>query len=467
MLNTPWATIQSNLQKCLNPGIYQVWIRPLQAECTGNRIELTAPNAFVASWVNDRLLSNICEAASAILGYTPEISVRSMTQTQGIVQKSSPPPRIVQPMPMPVAAVRPVTRAVTRETQVALPILHRPATFASPSWKFSFDDFVVGPSNEMAFMAAHNFATQGFASDQLFLSSAPGLGKTHLIQAIGKAVARTSNRDHVNTAYLTAEEFANQMVHALKSRTIDQFKARYRDHIDILLLEDINFLQGKEKMQDELLSTIKSLQSHGKKIVFTCSCLPKELANINPDLSSRFGQGFMSVIQKPDFETRTKIIRNKAHSFQLGIPRDVEELLAHKLNSDVRQLESCLQNLILKARLLKQNICKDMALQILENYDCELTEMDLQQIVGFICRAYEISSEELASRSRKKKNVLARNTAFFLARKYTDLSLNQIGKCFNRRHSTVLKGINSVKREISRESHIGAQLARTINGIVV
>lgn len=450
MLNNPWATIQNNLKNCLNPGIYQVWIKPLQAECTDNRILLTAPNPFVTSWVQDRLLPAIGEAAAAVLGYKPEITVQSRN-TASTSRKSAPIP------------AEPIRR--TRETSVALPILTRPTTIPSPSWKFSFDDFVVGPCNEMAFMASHNFATQGFASDQLFLSSGPGLGKTHLIQAIGKIVAKSSNRQHVNTAYLTAEEFANQMVYSLKSRTIDQFKARYRDHVDILLLEDINFLQGKSKMQDELLATIKSLQTHGKKIVFTSSCLPKELNDINPELASRFCQGFISAIQKPDFETRTKIIRNKAHSYQVNISRDVEELLAHNLNTDVRQLESCLQNLVLKARLLKQNICKDMALQILENYDCDIKEMDLQQIVRFICKTYEISSEELASKSRKKINVLARNTAFFLARKYTDLSLEQIGKRFNRRHSTVLKGINSVKREVSKETRLGNQLARTINGI--
>ena len=452
MLNNPWATIQTNLKNCLNPGIYQVWIKPLQAECTDTSIVLTAPNPFVTSWVQDRLLSAIGEAATAVLGYRPEITVKSRN-TGGTSPKSAPAPIPAEPIHR------------TRETSVSLPILPRVATVASPSWKFSFDDFVVGPCNEMAFMASHNFATQGFASDQLFLSSGPGLGKTHLIQAIGKIVAKTSNRQHVNTAYLTAEEFANQMVYSLKSRTIDQFKARYRDHVDILLLEDINFLQGKGKMQDELLATIKSLQTHGKKIVFTCSCLPKELKDINPELASRFCQGFISAIQKPDFATRAKIIRHKAHSYQVNISRDVEELLAHNLNTDVRQLESCLQNLVLKARLLKQNICKDMALQILENYECNIKEIDLQQIVGFICKTYEISREELASKSRKKINVLARNTAFFLARKYTDLSLEQIGKQFNRRHSTVLKGINTVKREVSKETRLGNQLARTISGI--
>ncbi|WP_462323531.1 chromosomal replication initiator protein DnaA [Desulfoplanes sp.] len=450
MLNNSWNAIQTSLQNRLKPGIYQVWIKPLRAECTPDSIHLVAPNGFVASWVRDRLLGSIQEAAKEVLGKTPHISIQG--------QES-------QRRPTPERQAAPSPQKPPREASIGLPILPQAKSHTQHTWRFSFDDFVVGSSNEMAFMASHNFATQTFASDQLFLSSGPGLGKTHLIQAIGKAVAKTSNHDHVKTIYLTAEEFANQMVHALKSKTIDQFKALYRDRTDILLLEDINFLQGKEKMQDELLSTIKSLQAHGKKIVFTSSCLPKELAQINPDLSSRFCQGFISMIQKPDFETRTRIIRAKSQNGLLSIPRDVEELLAHKLNSDVRQLESCLQNLILKAKLLKENICTEMAMEVLENYDCDVSGMDLEQIVGFICKAYDISAQELASRSRKKLNVLARNTAFFLARKHTDLSLEKIGRQFNRRHSTVLKGINYIQREMSKKSRVGLQLERTVNAL--
>ncbi|WP_369689593.1 chromosomal replication initiator protein DnaA [Desulfoplanes formicivorans] len=452
MMNNSWPVIQTNLKNRLNPGIYQVWIKPLEGECDSRTLRLTAPNSFVASWVKDRLLDAIVKAAEEVLGFTPSISVHGATTKK---QSSSPAPHTLSG-----SSTQPL-----QETHLGLPILPRKPVRTDFSWKFSFNDFVVGQSNEMAFMASHNFATQTFASDQLFLCSGPGLGKTHLIQAIGKAVAKASNRDHIRTIYLTAEEFANQMVHALKSRTIDHFKALYRDHTDILLLEDINFLQGKEKMQDELLATIKSLQSHGKKIVLTSSCLPKDLDRINPELSSRFCQGFISTITPPDFETRARIIRYKSKKYHVVIPDDVEELLAYKLSKDVRQLESCLHNLILKAQLLKENICQEMALQILQNYECSITGMDLQQIVSFICKAYDISAQELASRSRKKRNVLARNTAFFLARKYTDLSLEKIGKQFNRRHSTVLKGINFVKREISKKTHIGLQLEQTINKV--
>jgi len=227
MLNNSWAAIQTNLQKRLNPGIYQVWIKPLSAECSSQAIRLTAPNSFVASWVRDRLLETIRQAAEETLDSVPEISV----QGQNSQQKAASPPRPVEN-----------TAKKVHESRISLPILPQTRMHTEYAWRFSFDDFVVGQSNEMAFMASHNFATQTFASDQLFLSSAPGLGKTHLIQAIGQSVAKTSNRDSVKTIYLTAEEFANQMVHALKSRTIDQFKAVYRDHTDILLLEDINFL---------------------------------------------------------------------------------------------------------------------------------------------------------------------------------------------------------------------------------
>lgn len=354
-----------------------------------------------------------------------------------------------------------------RGRQIGLPLQASPRTVSSVNWRHGFDDFVVGPSNELAFVASRGFSQEMFASDQLFLSSAPGLGKTHLIQAIGREVAKAGNRSSVNIAYLTAEEFANQMVMAIKSRDIESFKARYREKVDVLLLEDIHFFQGKEKMQDELLNTIKSLQVHGRKVVFTSTFLPKELKDVDSNLTSRFCQGFMAHIANPNFETRMKIVEAKANSFQVALPRNVGELLADRIQTDVRQLESCLKNMILKARLMREDLTLDMAWEVLKNYDLQDPKIDMGRIVEFICQAYAFSEEQLRSKSRKKQNVIARNTAFFLARKHTDLSLTEIGRRFNRRHSTVIKGIANVEREMNRQTPVGMQISQTIDRLSV
>jgi chromosomal replication initiator protein len=285
------------------------------------------------------------------------------------------------------------------------------------------------------------------------------------VQAVGRELVRECNRSRVRIAYLTAEEFACHLIMAIKSKQIEQFKARFRDNIDILLLEDIHFFQGKEKMQNEFLSTIKSLQNQGKKVVFSSTFLPRELDGLDSHLISRLCQGFLAVIEKPDFETRVKIVHTKARNFQVTIPTEVGELLAEKIQNDVRQLESCLQNLIFKARLLKEKITLDLAWQVLKNYGLEEQSLDLQRIMQFVAAAFDLPVEALCSKSRKKQCVLARNTAFYLARKYTDHSLKEIGQKFNRRHSTVLKGIARVEREINKQTPLGRQLAKVIERI--
>ncbi|HKK32346.1 MAG TPA: chromosomal replication initiator protein DnaA [Desulfomicrobiaceae bacterium] len=480
-----WEKIQHILQKTVKAGLYQVWIKPLTGALRGDTLVLKAPNAFVASWVRDRLQKPILEAAADVLGTTPELEVSSGARVQEGARKShlqsqveeqsgrlrEDDPGSAPAEPSSSRLILPGRQGVapnrSRGRQMGLPLRSDPQTIPSNTWRHDFEDFVVGPSNELAFVASRGFSQEMFASDQLFLSSAPGLGKTHLIQAIGKEVAKASNRSTVNIAYLTAEEFANQMVMAIKSRDIESFKARYREKVDVLLLEDIHFFQGKEKMQDELLNTIKSLQVHGRKVVFTSSFLPKELKDVDSNLTSRFCQGFLAQIANPDFETRVKIVEAKANSFQVALPRNVGELLAERIQTDVRQLESCLKNMILKARLMREELTVDMAWEMLKNYDLQDPKIDMAKIVQFVCKAYAFSEDQLRSKSRKKQNVIARNTAFFLARKHTELSLAEIGRRFNRRHSTVIKGIANVEREMNRQTPVGMQISQTIDRLSV
>ena len=188
------------------------------------------------------------------------------------------------------------------------------------NWRHQFDDFIVGPCNNLAYVASRSFCQDMDVSDQLFLCSAPGLGKTHLAQAIGGEIARQTNRQHLRVCYLSAEEFASQLVMAIKAKTVEQFKNRFRADLDLLLLEDVHFFQGKEKMQDELLNTLKSLQNQGRRVVMTSTFLPRELSDIDSNLTSRFAQGFMAVINKPDHQTRLSIIDAKARAAKVDMP---------------------------------------------------------------------------------------------------------------------------------------------------
>lgn len=447
-----WERISLLLSKRLSPGHYQLWIKPLQGCVEHNVLVLRAPNDFVCTWVRERMLGDVKDAAAEILGFAPQVDLAP-----------NQPRPLAEPVAQPAAQPMPAKRIVTR--QVGLPMAHAVPTHSVQNWRHQFDDFIVGPCNTLAYAASRSFCQDAQGSDQLFLCSAPGLGKTHLAQAIGSEIARQTNRQHLRVCYLSGEEFSSQLVMAIKSRAVEQFKARFRSNVDLLLLEDVHFFQGKEKMQDELLNTLKSLQNQGRRVVMTSTFLPRELSDIDPNLLSRFAQGFMAVIDKPDLQTRLNIIGAKAQAAQVHMPDSVAQLLADRIKTDVRQLESCLKNIILKAQLMNMGISMDLAWDILQNYTLDSASLDLDKIISFVCQAYGFGLDELRSKSRKKDRVIARNTAFYLARKHTELSLVDIGRRFNRKHSTVIKGIASVEQEVSRQTPLGNQLARTIRQI--
>ncbi|MBN2141466.1 MAG: DnaA/Hda family protein [Desulfovibrionaceae bacterium] len=440
-----WDQIVAALERSLNPGLFSVWIRPLAAEVRDRTVRLFAPNEFSASWIRDRLSGVIAEAAAGVLGPSPKIEVEVR-------------PTEKKDRPAADSRAQAEVLALPRAERLGLPIVHLPKAISMPRWRFTFDDFVVGPSNELACAASKGVCRDSLTAGHLFLSSGPGLGKTHLLQAIGHGLSFSGNRKAPSIACLTAEEFATRLVLAIRAREVTRFKAEFREAIDVLLLEDVHFFQGKVKMQDELLCTLKSLQARGCKVVMTSSFLPKELENVDSQLVSCFCSGFMAVISKPDFDTRRRIVLEKARKMSVRVPDEVSELLAERITTDIRQLESCLNNLVLKARLLNQEIGVDLAWQILENYALTESGPDFERIVEFVCKCFDLTENHLRSKSRKQQVVLARNTAFYLARKHTGLTLADIGRRLGRQHSTVLKGITRVEREISGRTPLGRQL---------
>lgn len=451
MMKTAWNQIQRSLEKSLNPGVYTVWIKPLSGKVDGTRLTLSAPNDFVANWVRDRLLPVIREAASHVMGCDPKITILADVEK-----------RIV-----PATIQQKVKQLETPKAEpLGLPIVDTPKPITVRNWRFTFDDFVVGPSNELACAASKSIGSTAFASDHLFLSSEPGLGKTHLLHSVGHQLCSTANRKNLRVACLSSEEFATRLVLAIKGRQVDQFKAQFRESLDVLLLEDVHFFQGKEKMQEELLCTLNALRDRGCKVVLTSSFMPKEFSSVDNRLVSRFCSGFLAHINRPDLETRRRIIQEKARKLQVQVPVEVAELLAERITTDIRQLESCLNNLVLKARLLNRAVSVNLAWEILENYAVHNAAPDFRNIIEFICKSYSLSVDELKSKSRKRQIVLARNTAFYLARKHTEMSLKDIGDKLGRRHSTVLKGITKVEREISLQTPLGRQIEKTAERLV-
>ncbi|MGE4293204.1 MAG: chromosomal replication initiator protein DnaA [Desulfovibrio sp.] len=451
MIKDVWNDILNTLEKSLNPGLFTIWIKPLAARYGDGVLTLLAPNDFVAAWVRDRLMGVVAEAALQIIGSSPRIVV----EVDAAVAAANAAAAVDKPQERPQAVVE-------APMQMGLPIVQAPTACRNIRWRFRFEDFVTGPSNELAVAASKGICHNTLTSDHLFLCSGPGLGKTHLLHSIGRRLSVASNRSKPRVACLSSEEFATRFVLAMRANELPRFKAEFRENVDVLLLEDVHFFQGKEKMQDELLGMLKALQERGCKVVLTSSFRPKELSNVDSQLVSRICSGFMAMIGTPDFDTRRRILQNKAEAMGAQVSDDVSSLLAERITKDIRQLESCLNNLVLKARLLKQQLTLDLAWEVLENYAQTDSRPNYDHIIEFVCRTYGLTRAQLCSKSRKQQVVMARNTAFFLARTHTELSLAAIGERLGRRHSTVIKGITNVEREISQQTPLGRQLQQTI-----
>lgn len=334
----------------------------------------------------------------------------------------------------------------------------------SVDFKYSFDDFIVGPSNKLAMAAAENIIQQNSITNMLFLSSRSGLGKTHLAQAVGMAAQGKTGKSPMKVAYLTAEDFTSQFIRASLSKDFESFKRRF-SLCDMLLLEDVHFFHGKDKTQEMVLNIIKSIHARGGKVVLTSSFAPKDIAGLDSYLASQFQSGFVASIERPDMETRFHILVEKSKKLGLILPESIAELMAKRIDADVRMLESCLQNVVFRAKVLGTAVTEDIVYDVISQVSHSQPALDLPSIVDMVCKGFGVTKQQLESNSRCANYVLARNLAFYLLRKHTDMTLEEIGQGFNRRHSTVIKGISALEKEVSKESHVGRQLSDFIEKV--
>lgn len=440
-----WKQIAKNLEKMLDPGIFRIWVAPLSANIHGSEVQISAPNGYMAEWVKRKLKKELLAAASAALELE-EDSIKLVFQVSadrnGIAPEGA-------------AAI--VASAMPKCDQVELPV-KTVISNAALSWRFRFEDFVTGPSNNLAVAAARDLCAKGQVRT-LFINSSPGLGKTHLAQAAGCALSETGDR---KIAYLTAEQFASRYVAAMRSKELEDLK-QYLCGLDALLLEDVHFFQRKKAMQEMILGVVKNLQSRGARIIFTSSFSPRQMQDMDSQLVSQLCSGILTSMEKPGLDMRREILRRKAKSFQVDLPEEVCDVLSRRLSSDVRQLESCLNSMIFKARLLNAGLSVELALETAAQYAGEIEAgIEVGEIVRLVCENYGLTEQQLRSRSRRQEYVHGRNTAFYLARKHTEMSLEEIGCIFNRKHSTVMRGITQVEEEMARESRLGRQFARAV-----
>ena len=427
-----WQNAKEILKDQLPEATFDLWIEPLLAEAgPEGELALSCPNPFALRWIQAHYLQLIRET----LG--------------NLWERSRPVQLKLLPAPLRPPAVIPAS-------QPSLPVVSQKAC----RWfnrAFTFDQFVVGSSNRLAYQASRALARNDtFYNRILFLTSGPGLGKSHLSQAVGNFVSQAATGRQVR--YLTAENFANEMVDALKNGQMSTFKERFRQDCDILLLEEVQFLSGKEKIQAEVCYTLDTLMSQNKRLVFTSCYLPGEISHLSQELRSRLTGGLITPIAPPDFATRVNILGNKAKNRGVQVSAKILEYLAEYVDGDVRRLESALDCLVARSSLLKETLSLHMAEEVLQDLKAVETRLktpDIQKIVGDY---YGVSLPEMLGRSRQKRLVRARQMALYFCRIYTEKTVMELGRLFQRSHASVVHALQTLERDRKTQPRVAQEI---------
>jgi chromosomal replication initiator protein len=339
-------------------------------------------------------------------------------------------------------------------TQMNLPgmALPNPPPVANP--RFTFDQFVVGPCNRFAYKAARAVANENRnAYNPLYVYGGSGLGKSHLSGAIGIHIYATQPATRI--LYTTAEEFVNELVYTIRKNQMREFKEKYRKRCDILFIDGVHFFSGKETTQTELSHTFDHLYNSGKRIILTGTVPPHELSHMTDGLKSRLGGGLVVDIQPPDLETRRRILRHRAEFDGVAVSEDVVDFLASRISGNVRRLEGLLINLIAKSSLLFRPIDLELAQEVIGSLQVtENQRVTISKIQKLVTRQYHLELEQLISRSRRKSVCYPRQLAMYLCRKFTDESLDAIGRAYCRDHASVIHSIGVIERQMRDKARV-------------
>lgn len=434
-MKTVWQDVQSVIKKSVPEHSFRMWIEPLEFQSfERGKLQLGSPNFFSRKRVLDQYSILIAKEFEKVMGERCRLSVDISTSKRKKNQKN------------------------LSNRQMTLPNLDfQPRCGRLLSKNYTFDQFVVGKNNDLAYSAALSLAsTNNFQQSSLFLLGKTGMGKSHLTQAVGHHLLSEHLTDKVY--YVTAEEFTNEMVNSFKNNSINQFKSKYRDGCDVLLLEDIHYLSGKKRTQEELSLTLESLYEANKKIIFSSCYLPSDIPSLSDKLRSRFNCSLISNINPPDFRTRVRILNKKAKRSKLVIPSDVIDFLAGALTEDIRQLESGLIGITARASLMGAKIDIPLSESVVKDLIKIRKTITIDIIKKLVCKEFNVSVNDIVSRSRKQCYTRPRQIAMYLSRKYTDAPLQLIGKTYNRYHATTLHSINCIDKGIKDNTILKKQV---------
>ncbi len=412
-----WRLVLARLQTTMPPANFDTWLRPTRGmELNEGILHVGVPTTFISKYLEDRLTPVIQKTLSEVAD--PDIQVRF---------------RVVSEL-----ADRPGVRKRGRATASGTSFFDGPPMQFNP--KYTFEDFIVGGSNRFAHAAARAVADRPAQTyNPLFIYGGVGLGKTHLLHAIGHSVMR--HFPDYRVVFSSSERFMNELIKAIRDSRQEEFREHYR-LVDVLLIDDIQFISGKESTQEEFFHTFNALHDNGKQIVLSCDSPPKALNPLEERLRSRFEWGLIADIQSPDLETRIAILRSKAERQDFPIPPDVIQYLARRIPSNIRELEGSLNRIIAYASLNERQLSVELAAAALDSLSGpKRAQLTPQTIIACVAKYFSLSVDDLQSKSRDKSVVVPRQISMYLVREETSASLEQIGQLLGGRdHTTVMHG---------------------------
>ena len=404
--------------------ICRVHCRGLSAE---GHVQLAVADKFYRDFIDDHFRDDLVLALEAELGNP--VSIEWLVDDS--LKPQAPDPLAVTPPPAPVKTVLPPERARLDE-------------------KYNFDTFVSAPSNQLAYAGSRAVADNpGTAFNPLFVYGGTGLGKTHLLQAIGNALSKKNPAARI--VYLSSEEFTNEFIVSVRDHRMPEFRRKYREECDCLLIDDIQFLGTKEATQEEFFFTFNALQMGGKPVAITSDTVPSEIPGLADRLRSRFSSGLIADIQEPDFETRVAILKKKAEVLGIQLPDPVAHYIARIIQKNVRELQMALNRVYAHHSLTGAPLTEELAAHILKNVLPPARPLDLEHIQKEVARYYKLSEADLRSPRRQKQFVRARQVAMFLSRTLTNASFPEIGEKFHRDPSTVMSSCEKVEAEVESD----------------
>jgi chromosomal replication initiator protein len=428
--NVDWDDVLKEIAKKSNPQVF-FWFSPLKAVTESeNSLVLMAKNEFDRDWIENHYLEFIGDTVKEIYGVDIEVKIISEDSDHD---------------PKDMAQSKNLNKQKERKSDLF-------TGFLSPN--YTFNKFIVGPSNQFAHAASTAVARKpGEAYNPLFIYGGVGLGKTHLINAIGNEVLKsTSNMARV--CCISAEHFTNQVINSIRSNKMEEFRNRYRFGCDVLLIDDIQFIAGKESTQEEFFHTFNALYESKKQIVLTSDKSPKDMSYLEERLRSRFEWGLITDIQPPETETRIAIIKNIAESQGIVLPNEVGLYIAKNTTSNIRELEGALTNIIAHAKLLNAEISIDLAKEVLKNIvkNQDNRFVTIESIQREVANFYGMRVQDLKSERKQKSIAVPRQVTMYLARRYTGASYPEIGEKFGGKdHSTVIHAVKKIEKLLGND----------------